>query len=829
MNKHASCIPPEPDTSGPAGIRAVNVAVDLPVWKTFSYRMPDGLAPDMVLGRRVRVPFGKRTANGYAVGITIECEIEGLKDIAAILDAEPLFPMSMVSLFDWVSKFYLCPPGQVLSALLPPGLSPSTHRIARLTEKGKAILESKTKPSNEMEMLEWVGKNPGKKIPWPAPKATSLKSRGLIEIETAHLRKSGAGPLMKSFLRMKDPADLTDIFKTLGPKQLSKRGMDLIRLIYDAGSAPSSDLRRKFGDYLINKWVNKGVLERFEAPFYRRPITGIVRDYPRPEFLFPQQEKSIEGIESLIVRDEFACCMLYGVTGSGKTEIYCRAAEAAIKRGKQVLIMVPEISLATYMEGIFSARIGERTAVYHSGLSEGERYDQWMRISRGEVDLVLGARSALFSPLGRIGLIIVDEEHDPAYKQDSSPRYQGRDTAVMRGKLENAVVILGSGTPSVQSYQNALTGKYSLISMPERVENRPIPQVLLVDMKKIEEGEKDPPLLSPTLLEAMEDNLKKGDQTLLFLNRRGYHRLFLCRACGEILKCPNCDVALTYHLNSRHLICHYCGYSTGGTGRCSACGCEAFKAYGFGTEKLEEEIEARFPGSRTARMDADTTRRRGEALRLLKKFSAGEIDILIGTQMITKGFDFPAVTLVGVVASDLSLGFPDFRAAERTFQLLSQVAGRAGRGEKPGRVIVQTFNPSHYALAAAVGNDYNTFLQKEISLRSSLGYPPFRYMAILRLQGNKKKDTAEIATEISHLIRRYSAGPKSERGELRVLGPVEAPLSKLKGKYRFQIMIKAAHPFIIQSLLKRLIASQKASLNRKGVECTVDMDPYQML
>jgi primosomal protein N' (replication factor Y) len=303
----------------------------------------------------------------------------------------------------------------------------------------------------------------------------------------------------------------------------------------------------------------------------------------------------------------------------------------------------------------------------------------------------------------------------------------------------------------------------------------------------------------------------------------------LCRACGEILKCPNCDVALTFHLSSRHLICHYCGYSTEKACRCSACRCEAFKAYGFGTERLEEEIAAQFPTARTARMDADSTRRKGEVLRLLKKFSAGEIDILIGTQMITKGFDFPAVTLVGVVASDLSLGFPDFRAAERTFHLLSQVAGRAGRGEKPGRVIIQTFNPSHYALAAAVGNDYDTFLQKEIKLRSSLGYPPFRYMAILRLQGNRKKDTAVIAAELSDSIRRSSACQGSERGELKVLGPVEAPLSKLKGKYRFQIMIKASHPFIIQGLIRRVLASVKAELSRNGVECIVDMDPYQML
>ncbi len=829
MSKHEPGILSEPIPAEPPRTRAVNVAVDLPVWKTFSYRMPEGLPPDMILGRRVKVPFGRRLVNGYTVGITEDCEFKALKDIRAILDAEPLFPVSMVPLFEWVSKFYLCPPGQVLSALLPPGLSSSIHRIARLTDKGEALLDSREDSSDEMSILAWVRDNPGKKTPWPASKATALKSKGLIELEEQDVKKRGHGPLMKTFVRIKDNSDLSTVLEGLQPSQSSKRDTDFLRHISAAGSAPASDLRRAFGDYLINKWIKNGILERFQSPFYRRPITGIVRDYPRPAFLFPQQEKSLESIESLIGRGEFACRLLYGVTGSGKTEIYCRAAEAAIKRGKQVLVMVPEISLATYMEGIFTARIGERTSVYHSGLSEGERYDQWMRISRGEVDLVIGARSALFSPLARIGLIIVDEEHDPAYKQDTSPRYQGRDTAVMRGKLENAVVILGSGTPSVQSYHNSVTGKYGLISMPDRVENRPLPGVQLVDMKEIEEGEKDPPLLSPQLIEAIEDNLTKGDQTLLFLNRRGYHRLFLCRACGEILKCPNCDVALTFHLSSRHLVCHYCGYSTKGSCRCTACGCEVFKAYGFGTERLEEEISAHFPAARAVRMDADTTRRKGEVLRLLKKFSAGEIDILVGTQMITKGFDFPSVTLVGVVASDLSLGFPDFRAAERTFHLLSQVAGRAGRGEKPGRVIIQTFNPSHYALAAAVSSDYDAFLQKEIKLRSSLGYPPFRYMAILRLQGNKKRDTAVIASELAGAIREYSGGQSSGSGEIRMLGPVEAPISKLRGKYRFQIMLKASNPLIIQGMLRRLLPSVKPSLNKGGVECIVDMDPYQML
>ncbi|RJR26302.1 MAG: primosomal protein N' [Desulfobacteraceae bacterium] len=814
-----------------AGQKAARVAVDLPVWKTFFYRIPEGLSMEMVMGRRVRIPFGKRKVTGYVIGAVADHGIRELKDILEILDPEPVFPESMVPLFEWVSEYYVCPLGIVMSALLPPGLAVVTHRFASITEKGLAALEGNSTMSELMEILTWVRKNPGKKFPWPASKASRLKSREWINLEEHHSQRKGASPLMRNFVRLKPDIDASGIFESKALSQQPPRERDFLQYIFNAGPVLLSDLRSRFqgADYLTNKWASKGVVEKCMFPVCRRPVAGIVSQYPRPLELFPQQARSVEHIVSLIDKGGFACCLLYGVTGSGKTEIYFRTAEAAIASGKQVLIMVPEISLAAYMEGVFIARMGEKTAVYHSGLSDGERYDQWMRMSRGEVDLVIGARSALFSPLERLGLIIVDEEHDPAYKQDSNPRYQARDTAVMRAKLENAVVVLGSGTPSVQSFHNTITGKYHLLSMPERVESRPLPDVEIVDMKDVQDNPGEAPMLSPRLLEAIEETLHMGNQSLLFLNRRGYHRLFLCRVCGQILKCPNCDVALAFHFREQHLICHYCGFASSRASRCSGCGCEGFKAYGFGTEKLEQELSTHFPSAKTARMDADSTRRKGQALQLLKLFARREIDILVGTQMITKGFDFPAVTLVGVIAADLSLAFPDFRSAERTFQLLSQVAGRAGRGEKPGKVIIQTFNPSHYSLHLAVAHDFKAFSTKESELRASLGYPPFRHIAVLRFQGNRKKETSDAATCIAGIIRRHTSGLPHEAGDFRIMGPVEAPIAKLKGRYRFQIMLKAMHPFLIQRILKAAMPEAKSLLDKCGAECIVDVDPYHML
>jgi primosomal protein N' (replication factor Y) len=497
--------------------------------------------------------------------------------------------------------------------------------------------------------------------------------------------------------------------------------------------------------------------------------------------------------------------------------------------GRQAILLVPEIALAIYMEAILRSRLGNQLAVYHSGLSEGARYDQWMRMARGEVPLVIGARSALFAPFPNLGLVIVDEEHDPAYKQEKGARYQARDAAVVRGKQANAVVLLGSGTPSVQSYYNASRERYGLLRMPERVENRPLPEVQVIDMKAIASEGKEEEILSPALRDALSGVTASGKQAILFLNRRGFHRVHLCRSCGKPVRCPNCEVSLIYHLRENHLACHYCGYHCRPQTLCPACGRESLRAYGFGTERLEAELKERYPSLRAARMDSDSIRRKGHTFELLRKFSRREIDVLVGTQMVTKGYDFPDVTLVGVIGADFSLGFPDFRAGERTFQILSQVAGRAGRGEDTGRVMIQTFYPDHYAVTAARDHDYATFFQKEIELREQLGYPPFSYLACLRLQGNHKQKTGDMARRVVEGMMQVTGSWPKRGKDLQVLGPVEAPLSKLKGKYRWQIFIKSKGPNLLHAFLKRLVGNFKRVLRGSGVSLTIDIDPYQML
>jgi primosomal protein N' (replication factor Y) len=517
------------------------------------------------------------------------------------------------------------------------------------------------------------------------------------------------------------------------------------------------------------------------------------------------------------------------VTGSGKTEVYYQAIKYTIQLGRQAILMVPEIALAVYMEGIFRSRLGSSIAVFHSGLSEGERYDQWMRMAREEVDLVIGARSALFAPFPRLGLIIVDEEHDLSYKQEEAPRYQARDAAVVRGKTEKAFVLLGSGTPSVQSFHNAFTGRYGLLSMPERIEKRPLPEVQVIDMKTASEGAEKNEAISPELKAALDGILEEGKQAMFFLNRRGFNRVYLCRSCGQPVRCPNCDLALIFHLRENRLACHYCGFYSKPQRICPACGHEGLRAYGFGTERLEQALKEMYPDKNVARMDRDSTRRKEQTFQILKKFSHHEIDILVGTQMITKGYDFPNVTLVGVIAADFSLGFPDFRAAERTFQILSQVAGRAGRGDQTGRVIIQTFNPDHYAITTAKDHDYQTFFEKEKELREQLGYPPFSYMACLRLQGNNKRKTAEMTQRLGQgmfdMIKRWPRRGK----EIQILGPVEAPLSKLRGKYRWQIFVKSKGAVLLHYFLKEVEKLSNRTLKASGVQLIIDVDPYQML
>jgi primosomal protein N' (replication factor Y) len=806
------------------------VAVALPVAETFLYAIPDRLASRAMVGSRIMVPFRSRTVTGYIVGKEPAGQEISVKEITEIVDPEPLFHERLVPFFQWMADYYLCPIGRLIQSALPGGLNARSFKTALLTEKGKEILGLLPVHSEERKMLSWIGENPGKRLRFPVQVTDAFQRRGWVVVESK-TKDRRIGPLKRLCVKPRMGLALDFVLHGGAGPLGAKNEVEFLEQAFQNKEILLKDLTARFpnGPYLVKKWIKRSVLETHSTTVFRDPAGNIISPSLQPGQLYEQQEKALSSIVKSLGRGAFSAFLLHGVTGSGKTEVYFRAIEHCLHLGRRAILMFPEIALSIYMEGLFRARLSQRIAIYHSGLSEGERYDQWMRIVRGEADLVIGARSALFVPLPQLGLIIVDEEHDLSYKQEESPRYQARDAALVRGRMENALVILGSGTPSVQSYHNALMGKYILLTMPERIEKRPLPEVSVIDMKQVSETKPKSEIVSCLMKEALEQTLAEGNQAILFLNRRGFNRVHLCRSCGQAVRCPNCDVALIFHLRENDLACHYCGYRKEPQPTCPHCGHEGLNAYGFGTERLERELRELFPGKNTARLDRDAIRRKGQTFQLLKQFAQHEIDILVGTQMITKGYDFPKVTLVGVIAADFSLAFPDFRAAERTFQVLSQVAGRAGRGDQKGRVIVQTFNPDHYAVITARDHDYQGFFEKERELREQLGYPPFSYLACLRLQGNNKNETAEmtqlLAREMGRILQKW---PKRGK-EIQILGPVEAPLAKLRGKYRRQIFVKCKGRALLHLFLKEVTAASEKVLRATGVKLIIDVDPYQMM
>lgn len=806
----------------------LRVAVALPVWNTFHYSVPSALLDKARVGCRVLAPFGKRKATGYIVERAAPSGERDLRDILEVLDPEPLFHESMVPFFQWMAEYYMHPPGRLIQSALPGGLNERLFVTARLTEKGERALNLLA--PEEKALLLWVKNHPKKRVPVPVQTLYPMQKQGLLVLE--HRKSPGvAGPLLRRFVRVGEGVCMERFFQDRGDWLSAKNEREFLEEIFRSGGISSSELCSRYsnGSYLVKKWIRKGVLESYTGTVVRDPAGNILPSDAPPARLSAQQEEVLAEIREALGRKSFSTLLLHGVTGSGKTEVYYQAVQEAIRTGRRAILMAPEIALVIYMEGLFRSRLGDRVALYHSGLSRGERYDQWMKMVRGEVDLVIGARSALFAPLPNLGLIIADEEHDNAYKQEEAPRYQARDAAVVRGKIERALVLLGSGTPSIQSFSNARKGRYRLLGMPERIESRPLPEVEVVDMRAVTNGRAEEEMISPVLRSALDRVASEKSQAMLFLNRRGFTRVLLCRYCGQSLRCANCDVPLTFHLRENHVVCHYCGFRKGVASKCASCGRDALKPYGFGTEKVEKALEEMYPGLRTARMDRDNIRRKGQIFQLLRKFSLQEIDVLIGTQMITKGYDFPRVTLVGVLAADFSLAFPDFRGAERTFQILSQVAGRAGRGAKKGRVIVQTFYPEHYAIAAAKNYDYPGFFEQETELRRQLGYPPFSFLACLRLQGNHESKAAELSKELAEeMVRLTGKWPKRGR-EIQVLGPVEAPLTKLRGKYRWQIFVKCRNSALLHHFLEQAAARGEKLLKGKGVDLVVDVDPYQML
>jgi primosomal protein N' (replication factor Y) len=555
-------------------------------------------------------------------------------------------------------------------------------------------------------------------------------------------------------------------------------------------------------------------------PFERAALPDQAPDPARQ--LTPEQQAAFEQLAALADSGEFRAALLHGVTGSGKTEIYLRLARAVQRRGRQVLLMVPEIALTPSVTALFRGTFGDRVAIQHSALSDGERHDQWHRIRRGDVDLVIGTRSAVFAPLTRLGLIVVDEEHDTSYKQEETPRYHGRDVAIVRATREGALVVLGSATPSMETYQNAASGKYAHATLERRILDRPLAAVRLVNMR-VEYADQGPDvIISRDLASAIADRLTRREQTLVLLNRRGYATAVFCRQCGDTFDCPNCTISLTVHRarTGWRARCHYCNYSMMVPKACRKCAAPYLERAGFGTEKVEEQLVEAFPDARIARVDRDSVRRKGALASLLGRFAAGELDVLVGTQMIAKGHDFPRVTLVGVVSADVGLGLADFRAAERTFQLLTQVAGRAGRGDRTGEAIIQTIYPDHYSIQLACRQDYRAFFERELAYRRGMRYPPMVALINTVVRGRSLEEAMQTAAEI---VRRIE--PATAASGLTVLGPAPAPLVRLRGEHRAQFLLKGAR----RGDMRRALEAALAAMPNVRRRVTVDVDPLTVL
>ena len=744
----------------------ISVAVPVPFLDLLTYNVPESVAVPPI-GARVRVPVGARTLTGCVVRHDALVE-DGtdVKDIAEAVDREPLLPPSIVELCRWVADYYVAGIGDALAVAMPPGA------------RGKANAFRKQR----IATFSVMGSEGGRGLTPKQGAALQILSAAPAGLPTSELRERGVTAAVLA--------------------GLVRRGLVVVRDERDD-----------------------------RDPFERAAMTDVAPDADRE--LTDEQQRAADDLFALADAAEFRVALLHGVTGSGKTEIYLRLADRVRRSGRQVLLMVPEIALTPSMAALVRGAFGDRVAIQHSALSVGERHDQWHRIRRGEIDVVVGTRSAVFTPLDRLGLIVVDEEHDASYKQEETPRYQGRDVAIMRASREHALVVLGSATPSMESYHNAVTGKYTRIALGRRVLDRPLAAVRLVNMRTEYADEGPEVVISRDLAAAIGERLARGDQALVLLNRRGYSTAVFCRQCGDTFECPNCSVSLTVHRARTGLPraseasrggwrarCHYCNYSVLVPTACRKCAAPYLEHAGFGTERIEEHLRERFPDARIGRVDRDSVRRKGALTQILLKFASRELDVLVGTQMIAKGHDFPGVTLVGVISADVGLGLADFRASERTFQLLTQVAGRAGRGERRGEAIVQTLYPEHYSIQLACRQDYPAFFEREVVYRRGMRYPPFFALINGVVRGRTFDDAIQQAREI---VRRLE--PATAAGRFTVLGPAPAPLVRLRGEHRVQFFLKGTRRADMRNALLQVVAAMPEIRRR----LTIDVDPLSVL
>jgi primosomal protein N' (replication factor Y) (superfamily II helicase) len=827
------------------------VALPVPLDRTFTYSVPNGQMP--VRGSRVIAPFRNEKLIGIVMSVGARSDVEyEIRPLEAVLDEDdgPLVSGELLSLAEWIASYYLAPIGEVVRGMLPLVAEVRRTIYYRITDLGRDVLARMA--DGEPDLLR--GNSAKVKKPRIGQKETDageLQRRVLerlaagepVKVSTLRTATAASLPVLAAMLRKKWIARETSaverdarrvervavlIPEARMPKLTEKQQAILAELAACGGEIPLAALRAKeLPHSTLQTLVRRGLVRIDERAAAFR-LGGIERA-AGPVRLNESQTEALANIASAL--GVFKAFLLHGVTGSGKTAVYLAAMQRALDRGQSAILLVPEIGLTPQMAGVLDAAFGSKVALLHSALTPEERSDQWRRIRRGDAPVVVGTRSAIFAPAPNLGLILVDEEHDQSYKQEETPRYNARDVAVMRARNAKAVVVLGSATPSLETWQNAQAGKYARIEMKERVNGRPLPAVELIDMRREFQETGQEQLFSRALIERTQAALDRGEQAMILLNRRGYSFVVLCRACGTKLECQNCAIALTHHKphsgddlarEGQRLECHYCGYRRTVPARCPQCDSEHLYYLGAGSQQGEERLTEIFPKARIGRMDRDTVRGRHDLERLLGRLHSGEINLLVGTQMIAKGHDIHGVTLVGVVGCDHALSMPDFRAAERVFQLMTQVSGRAGRGELPGRVVVQTYYPDHYAIVAASTHDYSAFVQKEEKYRRWMHYPPFGVLANVLVQSEKLEEAAGWSSALGKWFEQ--ARPEG----VRVLGPCTAPVARIKGVYRFHLILKAASRKALNAALRGMLAhADTAGIPRRSL--TVDVDAQRLM
>ena len=864
-------------------MRYANVAFPLSVDQVFTYSVPPQLDTVLQPGARVLAPFRRTKQEGVVVERVNETDLapDLIKNISECLDETPMFSPEMLALTKWMADYYVCSWGVALYCAVPAAVRTQKRERVRLRPEfsgslGKAQKEIVTLLEAEGELsLNQLARRMGLSSQDVRSRVRRLRERGVVETNVTHKPKATTQEATVAQLALPDvdiKAEIvqlknsTDGSEASSPQHPINRShaadakrAEVLQLLLDEGAPlATADLVKRVSASasLLSPLQRRGFIRITRAQTVRNPLSSESIAPTQPLHLNPAQSAAFAEIQKALAHTVGGVSnpdglsegrvsnpdakhpptfLLHGVTGSGKTEVYMQAMADVLANGKSVIVLVPEISLTPQTASRFVGRFGARVALLHSRLSEGERYDQWHRIQKGDADIVIGPRSAIFAPVQKLGMLIIDEEHSDSYKSDTAPRYHAREVAQKRGDLANCPVLLGSATPSLESFHRARNGRYRLLNLPDRVFNRKMPDVHIVDMRnEFKKGNRT--IFSGLLQSSIEERLVRREQIILFLNRRGYATYVFCRTCGYVERCDNCSISLTYHREAQRLVCHHCGSNRPTQQTCPQCSSDAIRFFRGGTEAVEQEVHKLYPKARVKRFDADSTARKNAHQQILAEFEQQKIDILIGTQMVSKGLDFPNVTLVGVITADTALNLPDFRAGEQTFSLLTQVAGRSGRADLEGQVVIQTYMPEHYAIAAAQKHDYLDFYAQEVVARDALRYPPFAHVATLLLRGKDEQAVIEAAHTARDQLEIWQTDPehasqlpKVAETSVELLGPAPAPLSKIEGKFRWHLLLRGTAPEKIAQLLKRFADEPPTIIKSKAIEFVIDIDPTNTL